>query len=103
MPRLGPALANTVFFLYGRDSLTCDISGPQGTGVFIARPREMQGEGLPYLRHVYAVTCQHVSPDVATILRVNTPDGKSRFMEFEPHEWQFVGGGADIAAVDVTD
>jgi hypothetical protein len=34
----------------------------------------------------------------SSILTVTT-----KFVEFEPHEWQFLPGGDDIAAVDVTD
>ena len=100
MPRIYPAFSRMVFFLYGRDPNTGEVVGPQGTGILVGLPGSV---GLRYDRHVYAVTCHHVAPRGASIIRINTNDGKSRWLEFEPHEWQFMKHSDDLAAVDVTD
>lgn len=101
MPRLNPNFANTVFFLYGRGEGTAKVAGPLGSGVIIGLP----GTGpLAYDRHFYAVSCQHVAcTGGASIIRINTKDGKSRLLEFEPDEWQIIRGGSDLAAIDITD
>jgi hypothetical protein len=104
MPRLNPNFQDTVFFLYRRNPQTGAIEGPRGSGVFVG----MSGIGGKrvhrYMRHVYAISCWHVAvDDGSSILRVNTKDGASRFIECEPHEWEFIPGGNDLAAVDVTD
>jgi hypothetical protein len=39
----------------------------------------------------------------ASIIRVNVANGSSRYIEFGPEEWTFIGGGPDLAGVDVTD
>jgi len=99
MPRLNRRFKNTTFFLYGRDPKTGRIKGPLGTGFLVG----MEAEGVWYIRHYYAVTCYHVAVKAgASIIRMNTKDG-SRFIEMEPHEWQFIPGGDDICAVDITD
>lgn len=100
MPRLNSRFKHMAFFLYGRSPKTNRIVGPIGTGFFIA----LQGKGGWYLRHHYAVTCYHVAiTNGGSILRVNTKDGGHRFIEFEPHEWEFLPNGDDICAVDVSD
>jgi hypothetical protein len=100
MPRLNPTFKNMVFFLYGRHPKTGKIRGPLGTGFFVG----LEGKGTWYLRHYYAVTCWHVAVKRgASIIRINTKDGKSRQIEFEPHEWQFIPQRDDLCAVDVTD
>jgi len=99
MPRLNQRFADSAFFLYGRNPETNEIEGPRGTGVFIGLPFEDDG----YKHHVYAVTCHHVAPQGASIIRVNTKGGKARFIELEPHEWEFIPGGADLAAADISE
>ena len=102
MPRLNPTFKQMVFFLYGRDPKTSKVVGPLGSGFFVAL------EGVRsknwYMRHFYAVTCWHVAvQNGASIIRINTTNGKSRFIELEPHEWQFIPGGDDLCAADITD
>src|ERR1700690_268268 len=85
MPRLNPTFKQMVFFLYGRDPKTSKVVGPLGSGFFVAL------EGVRsknwYMRHFYAVTCWHVAvQNGASIIRINTTNGKSRFIELEPHE-----------------
>jgi hypothetical protein len=100
MPRLNTRFKHMAFFLYGRSPKTGRIVGPLGTGFFVG----IEAKGHWLLRHYYAITCYHVAVKVgASIIRINTGDGGSRFIEFEPHEWQFIPGGDDICAVDITD
>jgi hypothetical protein len=103
MPRLNHRFKHMVFFLYGKDPKTGKVVGPLGTGSLIG----LYGEKRPfnrYLHHYYAVTCWHVAVQHgASILRVNTKDGQSRFIELEPHEWQFIPGADDLCAADATE
>ena len=55
------------------------------------------------MQHYYAVTCQHVLMSGASIIRINTKDGKSRLIELEPHDWEIIPGGDDMCAVDITE
>jgi hypothetical protein len=100
MPRLNTRFKHMAFFLYRMNPRTNSIDGPCGSGVFLG----LAGDRSLYLRHFYAVTCHHVAVKLgASIIRINTEGGGSRYIEFEPHEWQFVGNGPDLCAVDVTD
>lgn len=105
MPRLNPFFPSTVFFLFGRHPGSGETIGPLGTGVIVGVPTVWEsGVFNPrHVRHFYAVTCQHVAPDGASIIRINTTDDRSRLIEFEPHEWQFIPSSDDLAAIDITD
>lgn len=100
MPRLDPSFKRTVFFLYER-GMDDKVHGPKGTGVIVG----MSERGWPAWRpvHLYAVTCAHVAPQGSSIVRINTLDGKSRLIEFEPHEWEFLSGRDDLAAIDISE
>lgn len=98
MPRLNKNFANMTFFVYGTDPKTGNRVGPCGTGVFIGVERD----GHWLIRDIYAVTAQHVLGSGSSI-RLNTKDGESRFIDIEPHEWEFIPKGNDVAAVDVTE
>jgi hypothetical protein len=100
MPRLNTRFKHMAFFLYGKNPNTGKVVGPLGTGVFVG----LEGTRDWHAQHFYAVTCHHVAVSKgASILRVNTKDGASRFIELEPHEWHFVGGGADLCAADISE
>ncbi len=79
--------------------MTGKVFGPVGTGAFVAVPLA----GAWFMGHTYAVTCHHCVVNHGTIIRINTSDGKSRLIETSPEEWQFLTGGSDIAAIDLTD
>jgi hypothetical protein len=96
MPKLLPTIAESVFFLFGRDPETNEIRGPRGTGFLVAR----ESKRLPGELHYYGVTNWHVACRGASIVRLNTIDGRSRLIEFDPADWQFIPGH-DIAAVDL--
>jgi hypothetical protein len=100
MPRLNNRFKHMAFFLYGKNPRNGRLEGPLGTGVFLG----LEGRGTWYLSHFYAVTCYHVAvKSGASILCVNTKTGSKRFIDFEPHEWQFVPNGPDLCAVDITE
>jgi hypothetical protein len=95
MPRLHSNFSRCVFFLYGQHPETGKLIGPKGTGVLI---------GFHDVTiHTYAVTCAHIAPQGASVIRLNTIDGKSRLIELEPDDWITPKNGADVAAVDITD
>jgi hypothetical protein len=101
MPRLRPNIADGVFYLYRPDPEKPKRKiGPLGTGFIVVREskrREMEF-------HYYAVTNWHVAQKHgATDIRLNTKDGKTRFLEYDQLDWQFVRNGDDICAVDITD
>lgn len=98
MPRLSQKFRNIAFFLYGKNPKTGELTQPLGSGALLAVP--ITGNWL--LGHTYAVTCHHCILRGATIIRINTSDGKSRLIETEPHEWEFLPDGSDIAAIDLT-
>lgn len=107
MPRLNRDFGHCVFYLYRLDPKNGERKGPCGSGVLVSRAAS-NGRLRP---HVYAVTAYHVAvTHGASIIRINTArrgtfplEESSRFLTHEPHEWKFVRGGADIAAIDVTD
>src|SRR5437868_12442143 len=102
MPALSANLQTAVFFLYRTHPETGKIDGPCGTGVIVGLPSGSMDRFVA-VRHAYAVTCHHNLAVGASIIRVNTSDGRSRDIEFEPHEWQFIRGADDLCAVDITD
>lgn len=103
MPRLNSNFRNSVFFLYGKNPRTGELEEPCGSGFFVGMSPEGFDPLQKFIRHVYAITCKHTAADGASVIRLNTTDGESRFIDIEPHEWQFIEDGDDIAAYDVTD
>jgi hypothetical protein len=99
MPRIRPELADSTFYLFRRNPKSGKIEGPCGTGCIVGRDtKENQ------FRHYYGVTNYHVSHQLgATIIRLNTRDGDTRFLEYETEDWHFVPNGDDLSAVDLTD
>jgi hypothetical protein len=115
MPALRRELSDCVFYLYGRDPKTNEVVGPKGTGVIVSRhsrrvPKpsplsDEQHRDLPdELIHYYGVTNWHLSNrGGASIIRLNTRDGGSRFLDFDPVDWQFIPNSDDLSAIDLTD
>ncbi len=101
MPRLTPAIAGAVLFLYARHPEKCPDATPVGTGFVVGFPNQNNpAMGAPC--HIYAVTCHHVGPR-ASFIRINTEGGGSRVIDTEPAEWQFLSDSDDVAAIDITD
>ena len=110
MPRFRPAVTMTTFYLFRTNERTGDLEGPCGTGFCIILPSSIGG-AIP---HAYGVTAHHVIASGASSIRFNRmheiADGKAtqkivgtKVIEIEPHEWQFIPGRDDIAAIDLTD
>jgi hypothetical protein len=100
MPRIRQAAVDATFYLFRRNPKTGKIDGPWGTGFFVIRSSKLPS-GYP---HLYAVTNWHVAVDSgASIIRVNTHDGKSRPIEYDPGEWTYPQDGDDLAIIDVTE
>ena len=96
MPRLSPLFAKCVFFLYARHPRTGAVKDtPAGTGVIVGFSS--------VARHIYAVTCAHVAPQGASVIRLNTTNGKSRKIELDPDDWQTDPSGSDVAIADITE
>jgi hypothetical protein len=102
MPRLNPIFERSVFFLYSTDPNTGKRKGPTGTGVLVSLEAE-SAEASWYDTHFYAVTCQHLAPRGSSIIRINTDDGKSRFIATKADDWQWLQGHDDLAAIDLTE
>jgi hypothetical protein len=97
MPRLLWSLERCVFFLFGKNTQTGNVIGPGATGFFVAK----HSSTLQSLFHVYAVTNRH-AVDKYHDIRINTCDGSSKIIEFDPSEWVY-SEADDLAALDVTD
>jgi hypothetical protein len=98
MPKLSPDIGNAVFYLYREDPKTGKRTGPHGTGFIVAK----QSDAHANIRHFYGVSNWHLANDLgASIIRINTQDGKSRFIELGPEDWHFLKGGDDLSIADL--
>jgi hypothetical protein len=95
-------LPEAVFYLYRLEPDGETRTGPWGTGFLVIKPSARDIMGKP---HVYGVSNWHLVSGKcgASIIRVNTRDGRSRFIELEPGEWEIAKDGDDMVAVDLTD
>lgn len=86
MPRIPPTTLNCVFYLY--HSVEDAEAGRDfgGTGFFVVIEADTPGRAF-----FYAVTNWHVAcQDGASVMRVNTVDGKTDIIEFGPEDWAFL-------------
>jgi hypothetical protein len=98
MPKLHPDVGNAVFYLYREDPRTGKRTGPHGTGFVVG----VKSKAYANIRHFYGVTNWHLANDLgASIIRINTQDGKSRFIDLGPEDWLFPRNGDDLAIVDL--
>jgi hypothetical protein len=99
MPKVAIKLSKSVFYLFRKDPGSGKLEGPFGTGFFV-RWRSTVFSNLMVWH--YAVTNHHVAIRAgATIIRINTIGGGSRYLEFQVADWQFVDGGDDVCAVAI--
>jgi hypothetical protein len=101
MPRLPFYATQPVFYLFRLNPKTGKIDGPGGTGCVVAR----RSERFPDQVHLYAITNHHVIVRGGSIIRINYVEEKklkSRFIEKDPSEWQFLPNGDDLVAIDIT-
>lgn len=102
MPRLNPNFARCVFFLYGRDKDGRIKREPDGSGVLVGIRSVVPS--LEFVMAMYAVSCAHVVSQGASVIRINTVDGGSRFIELDSDiDWRTPINGADVAAADITE
>jgi hypothetical protein len=101
VPKIGHRYDNCVFYLYRTNPKSGKIEGPLGTGFFVFK----FGEGEPGKRgvHYYGITNHHVAVALgASMIRINTKGGGTRFLPFETEDWHFLPGGlVDLCAVDI--
>lgn len=101
MPKLGEYqyLLDIVFFLYPDEASAVSGGDLGGTGFFVAMPSEKYPE---HFHHIYAVTNWHVAVEGgSSVIRVNRIGGGFEIFSFEPHEWEFIPGGHDIAVIPI--
>jgi hypothetical protein len=99
MPKLRKGILNAVFYLYRIDPQSGKRTGPHGTGFVWSR--QMKADGSQ--SHFYGISNWHLTHDLgASIIRLNTRDGKSRYLDFGPEDWHFLRGGDDLSAIDLT-
>lgn len=99
MPKLGEYqyLLDIVFFLYPDEESARAGKKAGGTGFFVAVPSATAPDRFHF---TYAVTNWHVAVERgSSVIRVNRHDGGVEIFPFEPHEWEFIPGGHDIAAI----
>jgi hypothetical protein len=110
VPEIPRHFENCAFYLYAKTPK--GTKGPIASGVLVSITSDINAPtyGLDDLipdyrpvRHVYAVTSAHVLPSGASLIRMSLFGGTPKTIELEPHEWEFLAGGHDIAAVDITE
>lgn len=102
MPRFSPKMQSTVVFLFGDDPKIDGTRNVLGSGVLIGLNHPHHDPQQQFTRDVYAVTAAHVVRQGGSIIRLNTKDGGSRYIELDPCEWTY-SENDDVAAVDITD
>jgi hypothetical protein len=114
MPALRQEMSDCVFYLYRRNPKTGKVEDkPVGTGTVIAhysrryhRNRFMDPPATEpdVMVHYYGVTNWHLTNQAgASIIRVNVRNGTSRYLEYDPADWQFIPNTDDLSAIDLTD
>lgn len=102
MPRFSPRMQSTVVFLF-RDNPRIDSAREVlGSGVLIGINHPQFDPQQQFSRDTYVVTAAHVVRSGGSIIRLNTRDGGSRYIELDPAEWTF-SKVDDVAAVDITE
>ena len=100
MPKIVASVPEAVFYLFRHNPKAGAVEGLCGTGFLVLRP-SIRPNGTP---HAYGVTNWHVAMSAgASIIRVNTRNGKSRFIEYGPEEWHSPSNGDDLAVIDVSE
>lgn len=99
MPEIPKKLEDCVFFLFAKTDT--GLVGPLATGFIVAR-FDRRADGSQF-HHTYAVTNAHTAPDGASVIRMTMIGGQTKTIDLEPHEWEFIPGGDDLAAADITD
>jgi hypothetical protein len=100
MPRIPQSVINSVFFLYKSADDAKAGRDPEGSG-FIVSYAETEGAQI---RHTYyGVTNWHVAcAGGAAVVRLNTPNGGTDVLDFNPDQWHFIPGKYDVAVIELS-
>ena len=98
MPRIPQNVLNSVFYLYQTKEDAEAGRNPGGTG-FIVRHDGMGGDMGGGYGTLYGVTNWHVACRGSSVIRMNTKDGGTESLDFNPDEWFFLPGKYDVAVV----
>jgi hypothetical protein len=97
VPKIPEVLLKTVFYLYPDGPSAEAGRSIGGTGFIASIPSQVGGH-----RHYYAVTNRHVAIDGGcSVIRLNTRDGGTDIIEFDPADWVKHPDGQDIAACPI--
>lgn len=102
MPRFNPRMQSTVVFLFGDNPQINNEREVLGSGILIGINHPRFDPQQQFSRDTYAVTAAHVVRSGGSLIRLNTKNGRSRFIELDPAEWTF-SEIDDVAAVDITE
>ncbi len=86
MPRINDQMLSCVFYLYRDRQAAESGENAGGTGFWTA----YQPEDAAGVFYMFAVSNKHVVADAgASVIRVNTTNGRVDAFDVEPHEWYF--------------
>ena len=83
MPWVDRALLESVLYVYRSEDDARNGTSAGGSGFFVSMPSKVQGRD-----YIYAVTNKHVIDAGASVLRINTMDGKSDTIQTSPDTWE---------------
>jgi hypothetical protein len=101
MPKIPETILKHVFYLYKSYEDAEKGSEYGGTGFLVAIPSEKYYRDYK-IAHIYGVTNWHNALEGGfSVIRINTIDGKTDILDFNPTEWEWIPGGDDIAAIEI--
>ncbi len=95
MPRISDFILDSVIYLYGSplDAEKGERAG--GSGFLVG----VESEAFPEeFVSVYAITNKHIVDNGASVIRINTKDGKSKTLDMDDADWVRHPDGDDLAA-----
>ncbi|AOX16682.1 serine protease family protein [Kozakia baliensis] len=95
-------MQSTVVFLFGDNPQIDGAREVLGSGVLIGTNHPCFDPQQQFTRDTYVVTAAHVVKSGGSIIRLNTKDGGSRYIELDPAEW-VISEVDDVAVVDITE
>jgi hypothetical protein len=97
MPKIPDEILDCCFFLYESEEDANSGVNPRGTGFLV-----QHGGGIGNTPSFYGITNKHVAcSGGASVIRINTLDGRTRNFNFDPAEWGFLPSGVDVAAIEL--
>ena len=95
LPRINVEFLNSVIYLYASSSDANDGRSSGGSGFIVGVP-SIAISGIAY---AFAVTNRHVIDGGASVIRLNTKDGKTRTQETDERDWLCHPDGTDLAVL----